>query len=121
MVNVMELLPEIPVDEQHAIAGIVNQVPYESAHMFAMAYRSRRKDKTTILLLGLLGILGIAGIQRFVLGQVGMGLLYLFTWGFCLIGTIIDLINHEKLARERNVKIASEILASLYPSNVPRW
>ena len=31
-----------------------------------------------------------------------MGLLYLFTAGFCLIGTIIDIVNYKKLAFEYN-------------------
>ena len=75
MANVMELLPEIPAGEQAAISGIVNHVPEESAQMFAMAYRAQRKDKTTILLLTLLGFVAIAGVQRFVLGQIGMGFL----------------------------------------------
>ena len=34
---------------------------------------------------------GIAGLHRFYLGQVGMGLLYLFTFGFLGIGLLIDL------------------------------
>jgi hypothetical protein len=37
-----------------------------------------------------------------------MGILYLFTLGFCLIGTIIDAINYRKLAWEFNKKAAIE-------------
>jgi len=37
-----------------------------------------------------------------------MGLVYFFTGGFCLIGTIIDLVNHKKLALEYNQKMAFE-------------
>ena len=113
MANVMELLPEVPPGEQAAISGIVQNIPDESSQMFAMAYRAQRKDETTILLLTLVGILGIAGIQRFILGHIGMGILYLFTLGLCYIGTIIDAVNHKKLTSEYNVKIAHQIAMNI--------
>ena len=99
MANVMQLLPEIPAAEQVAISGIVNGVADEKAQTFAMAYRAQRKDETTVLLLTLLGFVVVAGVQRFFLGHIGMGILYLFTAGLCLIGTIIDTVNHKKLAK----------------------
>ncbi len=113
MANVMQLLPEIPPGEQAAISGIVQNIPDESGQMFAMAYRSQRKDETTILILTLIGLVLIAGIQRFVLGHIGMGILYLLTAGLCLIGTIVDAVNHKKLASEYNVKIAHQIATNL--------
>ena len=118
MANVMDLLPDVPPDEQAAISGIVNNISAESLQTFASAYRAQRKDRTTVLLLTLLGflpILPIAGVQRFYLGHVGMGLLYLFTFGLCLIGSIIDAVNHKQLANEHNVKIAAEIANNLRP------
>jgi TM2 domain-containing membrane protein YozV len=63
-----------------------------------------------ILLLALLGFVGLAGVHRFVIGQIGMGLLYLLTAGLCFIGTIVDLINHKQLAIEYNQKTAREVL-----------
>ena len=113
MANVMQLLPEVPPGEQAAISGVVQNLAEESEQMFAMAYRSQRKDETTILLLTLVGLLGIAGIQRFVLGHIGLGVLFLLTGGLCLIGTIVDAVNHKKLASEHNVKIASQIAMNL--------
>ena len=113
MANVMQLLPEIPPGEQAAISGIVENIPEESAQMFAMAYRNQRKDETTILLFTLIGFVIIAGVQRFVLGHIGLGILYLLTAGLCFIGTIIDAINHKKLAAEYNVKTASQIAINL--------
>lgn len=77
---------------------------------FIQIYASRRKKAQDILLFTLLGLVIIAGVQRFVLGQIGMGIIYFFTGGFCLIGTIIDLINHKSMTEEYNIKIASEIL-----------
>ena len=113
MANVMQLLPEIPAGEQAAISGIVQNIPQESEQMFAMAYRSQRKDETTILLLTLIGLLGVNGIQRFVIGHIGMGILYLLTFGLCYIGMIVDAVNHKRLASEYNVKIAHQIATNL--------
>ena len=113
MANVMQLLPEIPPGEQAAISGIVQNVHDDKAQMFAMAYRSQRKDETTILILTLIGLVLIAGIQRFVLGHIGLGILYLLTAGLCFIGTIVDAVNHKKLASEYNVKIAHQIATNL--------
>jgi TM2 domain-containing membrane protein YozV len=75
---------------------------------FYMIYSGKRKNPQDILLFTLLGFVVVAGIQRFVVGQVGMGLLYLFTGGFCLIGTIVDLVNHKSLATDYNRKMAYE-------------
>ncbi len=75
---------------------------------FYMVYSSKRKNAQEILLLTLLGFVVVAGVQRFVLGQIGMGLLYLFTGGFCLIGTIVDLINNKSLVLKYNKDMAYE-------------
>ncbi len=50
------------------------------------------KNKTTAILLCCLGFFGIAGLHKFYEGKIGSGVLYLFTVGWCFIGTIIDLI-----------------------------
>ena len=48
------------------------------------------KNKTVALLLCL--FLGCWGAHRFYAGKIGTGILFIFTLGFCEIGTIIDLI-----------------------------
>ncbi|MGH2647228.1 MAG: TM2 domain-containing protein, partial [Ginsengibacter sp.] len=65
------------------------------------------------LLVCLLGLVGVSGIHRFLIGQVGMGILYFFTGGLCLIGTIVDAINHRSLALEFNGKMIAETLSML--------
>ena len=47
-------------------------------------------------------IFGIHGMHRFYMGQVGMGLLHLFTLGFCGIGWIIDAALIPGLVAEAN-------------------
>ena len=62
-----------------------------------------------VLIFTIIGFLGVAGIQRFVLNQIGMGILYFFTLGLCYIGTIVDVVNHKKLAFEYNSKQAQQV------------
>lgn len=71
-------------------------------------YSTKRKSPQDILLVSLLGFVGFAGIQRFMLNQIGMGLLYFFTAGLCFIGTIVDLVNHKNLTNEYNKQMAYE-------------
>ncbi len=71
------------------------------------------KLQQTILLCCLLGFVFFAGIHRFIMGQIGMGILYLLTAGLCLIGTIVDAINYKQLALEHNQQMIGETLAML--------
>lgn len=109
MANVLEILPELMGEEQAYITGIIREMDENKARQFANAYRARRRDPQTILLVALVGFLGIAGIQRFLVDQIGMGILYLLTGGLCFIGTIIDMVNYKKIAFEYNMKQAQEI------------
>ena len=52
-----------------------------------------RKSKTLALILCILGFFGFAGLHRMYVGKVGSGILYFFSYGICLFGTIIDLIS----------------------------
>jgi TM2 domain-containing membrane protein YozV len=109
MANVMQILPELEGDEMVFVSNLIKDVPDQQAQQFAAMYRSRRKEPQTILIVTLLGFIGIAGIQRFMLDQVGMGLLYLFTFGICWIGTIIDVVNYKKLTFDYNQKQAMQV------------
>jgi len=75
---------------------------------FFMIYGGKRRNPSDILLVTLLGFIWVSGIQRFLVGQIGMGLLYFFTGGLCFIGTIVDLVNHKSLANDYNRKMAYE-------------
>lgn len=108
MANLFNYLPEIQGRELVFVQGLTKDFDENQLMNFANLYRARRRDPTLILLTTLLGFLVIAGVQRFLIGQIGMGLLYLFTGGLCLIGTIIDLINYQDLAFDYNQRIASE-------------
>lgn len=109
MPNILQLMPSLDGEELVFVQGVVQNMSDAQAQQFASVYGARRKEPQTILLTTLLGFIGIAGIQRFLLGHIGMGLLYLFTGGICWIGTIIDLVNHKKLAFAFNQKVAQQV------------
>ena len=67
---------------------------------FSMVSAVDFKDPTTILLVSL--FLGTLGIDRFMLGETGMGILKLLTCGVCGILTIIDWFSVSKKAKELN-------------------
>ncbi|WP_184547634.1 TM2 domain-containing protein [Mucilaginibacter sp. FT3.2] len=102
--NFTDMTPEEMGFLQQATAGLTeSQTSY-----FYMVYSSKRKASQEILLLTLLGFVGFAGIQRFVLGQIGMGIVYFLTIGFCWIGTIVDLVNNKSLVLKYNKDRAYE-------------
>ncbi|MCL5021400.1 MAG: TM2 domain-containing protein [Bacteroidetes bacterium] len=117
MANVLELMPMLQGDELAYVQNVVKDMNEDQMKLFANVYNVRRKDPQLILLLAVLGFIGIAGIHRFVLGQIGMGLLYLLTGGLCFIGTIVDLVNHRRLAFEHNVMVALEVAKIVKASN----
>ncbi|MDZ7693513.1 MAG: TM2 domain-containing protein [Balneolaceae bacterium] len=102
-------LPEIEGDEAAYVSKQMQVMDEDTASRFANVYRSRRKDPQVVLLTAVIGFFGAAGIHRFILGQIGMGILYLLTGGLCLIGTIVDIINYKNLAFEYNQKVAREV------------
>src|ERR1700749_252569 len=94
--------PGITPEEMHMLQQATADLTENQVRHFQMIYSTKRKNSSDILLLTCLGFGLIAGVQRFVLGQIGMGLLYLFTGGFCWIGTIIDLVNNKQLTNDYN-------------------
>ncbi len=109
MPNIFNLLPSLEGEEMIYVQELIKDMTDSQAQQFAMAYSARRKDPTTILIVALVGFLGFAGIHRFLLNQVGMGILYFFTGGLCFIGTIVDLVNYKKLSFEYNSKAAQQV------------
>ena len=106
LINLRGMSPEEYSYLQQVMAGLDER----QAQNFVMFYSGKRKSPQDILLFTVLGFLGIAGIQRFVVGQLGMGILYILTAGLCFIGTIVDVINHKSIAIDYNQKAAYESL-----------
>ncbi len=85
----MSMMPEVKLLLQNADESMAQSI-------FAIEF----KDPTTLLIISIL--LGAYGIDRFMLGDVGMGLLKLFTGGVCGILWIIDAGNIQKKTKEYN-------------------
>lgn len=66
------------------------------------------KDPTTVLLLSI--FLGSLGIDRFMIGDVGMGVLKLLTFGLCGILTIIDWFTISRKTKQLNLSKVSMIM-----------
>lgn len=96
-------------DELLELKQITQGFSEDKLKNFVALYKSKRKDPQTGMILGIIPFgIGIHGIQRFYYGSIGMGILYLLTFGLCSIGTIIDLINNKKMALEANRAVMQE-------------
>ncbi|MEO6149063.1 MAG: TM2 domain-containing protein [Mucilaginibacter sp.] len=98
----------ITTEEMTFLNQATTELDEQQKTRFFSIYSSKRKNPQDVLLVTLIGLLGFAGIQRFLLGQIGMGLLYFFTGGLCLIGTIVDIVNYKSLTDDFNRKMAYE-------------
>lgn len=67
------------------------------------------KDPTTLLLMSI--FLGGFGVDRFMLGESGMGVLKLLTGGLCGILTIVDWFTISGKTKELNFNKVMQILA----------
>ena len=117
--NLLTHISGISPEEFNYLQQVMNGMSQKQAESFVMFYTGRRRSPQDILLFTLLGFIVVAGVQRFVTGQIGMGILYLLTCGLCFIGTIVDLINHRTLATEYNQKVAYEtanLVKGMYPN-----
>ena len=100
--------PGVTFEEMAFLQQSVTGLTDKQLKVFQMMYAERRKKESDIQLYCILGLLICPGLQRFITGQIGMGLLFLFTAGLCIIGSIVDLVNYKKLAFDYNKDRAFE-------------
>ena len=112
--NLINLIPALEGEELVFLQNFTNELSEEKLQTFIAVYNGKRRKADQILLGCILGFVCVGGIQRFMVGQNGMGILYLLTGGLCLIGTIVDTINYKKLSFEYNQQMARESMAMLY-------
>ncbi|HJV20122.1 MAG TPA: TM2 domain-containing protein [Sediminibacterium sp.] len=115
--NLMNLIPALEGEELVYLQHLTKDLSETQLQNFIAIYNGKRRKTDQILLGCILGFVAVGGVQRFMVGQTGMGLLYLFTGGLCLIGTIVDTINHKKLTFEYNQQMAKESAAMAYSFN----
>ena len=111
--KLLQMIPGIEANELAYLQTITTDLNDNQLQTFAALYNGERKKSDMILIGGIIGLLGVGGIQRFMIGQIGMGILYLLTLGLCYIGTIIDLVNYKKLTFEFNQQAANNILQAV--------
>ena len=79
--------------------------------MFMSQYNSEKKDRTLALILSIL--LGTLGIDRFYIGDMGIGILKLLTAGVCGVLYVIDWFMITGKTDEYNRNKAQDILAAI--------
>lgn len=112
--NLINLIPALEGEELVYLQSLTRELPEDKLQSFIAVYNGKRRKADEILLGCVLGFICVGGIQRFMIKQNGMGLLYLFTGGLCLIGTIVDLVNHKRLTFEYNQQMAREAMAMVH-------
>jgi TM2 domain len=119
MPYLIHYLQELSAAERSYIESLLAQMPREHAEAFVVQYSRRRKDPQTVLLAAVIGLCACPGFQRFWLGEVGMGLLFLITAGFLAMGSVIDLATYKTLALSHNQKVARQILMEIQILDLP--
>ena len=96
-----------PIELANMQQGLTDQ----QKMLFMSQYNSDKKDRTLALILSIL--LGTLGIDRFYIGDMGIGILKLLTAGVCGILYIIDWFMIMGKADEYNRKKAREIISAI--------
>lgn len=110
MANIIKYMPDLEPNEALFIKELVHELDEEDIETFINIYRDRRRKPQDMLIFSVVGLFVVPGLQRFVLGQIWMGLLYLFTIGLCFVGSVVDLINYRNLALEYNEEVALDVV-----------
>lgn len=111
--TLLKYLYDISPEELLTINSRIKQYSPDEIMQFCILYRSKRRDPQLILILSLLGLFGVAGIHRFILGHIGLGIIYFLTIGLCWIGTIVDAVNYKKLSLDYNSRMIAETMMVL--------
>ncbi|MDQ8003738.1 MAG: NINE protein [Pedobacter sp.] len=110
-------LPGITPQEYSYLQSATQGLNEQQLRTFLMIYSGKRKNPSDMLLFCIIGLFLVPGLQRFIVGQIGMGILYFFTIGLCFIGSIVDIVNHKQLAFEYNQKMVFESMQMVRMSN----
>ncbi len=102
-----------PTEQQMMIQDLTDQQKL----LFTTQYDSVKKDRGMVLILSV--ILGTLGVDRFMIGEVGMGLLKLFTFGLCGILWLIDIFTIRGKVDDLNRKTATEIYQAIKMTSKP--
>lgn len=94
--------------ESHQINAIRERLLALDDSKWAMLTTVQFKDPTTILIVSILA--GVLGIDRFMIGDTGLGVGKLLTCGGLYIWWIVDLFMIQKATREKNMEKIQQFL-----------
>ena len=101
-------MSEFTVMEQ---AMMTKDLGEQQKMLFESQFKSAKKDRG--IMLGISILIGYLGIDRFMLGDTGIGVLKLLTGGLCGILYIIDWFKIQDMTDEYNRRKAQEILMTI--------
>ena len=101
-------MTEFTIAEQQQL---IKKLKESERLVFSSQYDSVKNDPGTMLILSVL--LGGMGVDRFMLSDMGFGLLKLFTFGGCGVLWLIDIFTTKDRTADFNRKKANEIFQSL--------
>ena len=96
-----------PMEIQHITQGMTA----DQKMLFSSQLATSQKDRTVAILLSV--FLGTLGVDRFYLGDVGLGVLKLLTAGLCGVMWLVDLFLIMGRADSINRAKAEEIAAAI--------
>jgi TM2 domain-containing membrane protein YozV len=106
--KILMMFPDMNSEELYSVQAMMQSMTTTEQDNFLFIYKSKRRDKTLMLVLALVGFVGVAGVHRLITGDILLGVLYFFTAGLCFVGTIVDLINIENIALKYNLSQAAQ-------------
>jgi len=102
--------PNLPQDKMHIVQEKLLLLPDDK---FALLHAVEMKNPTTLLLISI--FLGEFGVDRFMLGDVGLGIGKLLTLGGCLVWWFIDMFLIMGRTREVNFENLMKAIMPLIP------
>jgi len=111
MKEIVRYIPDVEHQELLFIEDVEDEMTPAQFETFMHLYKSKRMKPQNYLLFTILGFFVVAGIQRFTTKQIGMGLLFVFTGGLCLIGTIYDLLHYKEQVMDYNLDQLEEVVS----------
>ncbi len=84
-----------------------NELSEDERLHFDVQFGTRRKDPSIALVASILG--GTLGIDRFYIGDIGLGIAKLLTLGGLFIWTLIDLFLIMSAARDKNAALMLQV------------
>lgn len=88
-----------------------NELSEDERLQFDVQFGTRRKDPSIALVSSILG--GTLGIDRFYIGDVGLGIAKLLTLGGLFIWTLIDLFLIMSATRDKNAALMLQVRNSI--------